>query len=111
MPALTVSPTLTNSSTLPSFGISTACCGNDTDALRAAGGLTANAYLYATVFTRESVRITQQVNYDRALRDFETQIASAAATRGLGGHRGGGSCVIKAPSTPQAEPMTSCQAV
>lgn len=51
------------------------------DALRVAGGLTADAYLYAAVFTRESVRISQQVNYDRALRDFETQIASAAATK------------------------------
>ena len=51
------------------------------DALREAGGLTADAYLYAAVFTRESVRVSQQVNYDRALRDFETQIASAAATR------------------------------
>ena len=51
------------------------------DALREAGGLTADAYLYAAMFTRESVRVSQQVNYERALRDFETQIASAAATR------------------------------
>lgn len=51
------------------------------DALRAAGGMAGNAYLYATEFTRESVRITQQQNYERALRDFETQVTSAAATR------------------------------
>ena len=51
------------------------------DALRAAGGITKGAYLYATEFTRESVRITQQLNYERALRDFETQVTSAAATR------------------------------
>lgn len=51
------------------------------DALRAAGGLSANAYLYATEFTRESVRQNQQVNYERALRDFETQVTSALATR------------------------------
>lgn len=51
------------------------------DALRAAGGMTPNAYLYATEFTRESVRITQQQNYERALRDFETQVTSASATR------------------------------
>jgi len=51
------------------------------DALRAAGGLTKGAYLYATEFSRESVRVTQQQNYERALRDFETQVTSAAATR------------------------------
>jgi len=51
------------------------------DAVRAAGGLAKNAYLYATEFTRESVRLTQQQNYERALRDFETQVTSAAATR------------------------------
>lgn len=51
------------------------------DALREAGGLTAEAIVYAEVFTPESVRVSQQVNYDRALRDFETQITSAAATR------------------------------
>ena len=51
------------------------------DALRAAGGTSTNAYLYAAEFTRESVRRTQQLNYERALRDFETQVTSAAATR------------------------------
>jgi protein involved in polysaccharide export with SLBB domain len=51
------------------------------DALRAAGGISTNAYLYAAEFTRESVRQTQQQNYERALRDFETQVTSASATR------------------------------
>lgn len=51
------------------------------DALRAAGGVTSNAYLYATEFTRESVRQTQQQNYERALRDFETQVTRETATR------------------------------
>lgn len=51
------------------------------DALQAAGGLTPNAYLYGSEFTRESVRQTQQQNYERALRDFETQTTAAAATR------------------------------
>ena len=48
---------------------------NVADAMRAAGGLTPNAYLYATEFMRESVRQTQQQNYDRALRDMETDLA------------------------------------
>jgi protein involved in polysaccharide export with SLBB domain len=51
------------------------------DALRAAGGLTAAAYIYGTEFTRESVRQTQQVNYERALRDLETEFTRAAATQ------------------------------
>ncbi|MBG6079380.1 protein involved in polysaccharide export with SLBB domain [Rubrivivax gelatinosus] len=51
------------------------------DAVRAAGGLTANGYLYATEFMRESVRRTQQQNYERALRDLEADINTQAATR------------------------------
>lgn len=49
--------------------------------LRAAGGLTPNAYLNAAELTRESVRVSQQQNYERALRDFETQLAASSATR------------------------------
>ena len=45
------------------------------DALRVAGGLTDKAYPFGTEFSRESVRITQQQNYDRALRDLETDLA------------------------------------
>jgi protein involved in polysaccharide export with SLBB domain len=51
------------------------------DALRAAGGLTPAAFLYATEFSRESVRITQQENYDRALRDLETDFARSSSSQ------------------------------
>jgi protein involved in polysaccharide export with SLBB domain len=51
------------------------------DALRAAGGLTPGAYVYGTEFSRESVRITQQENYERALRDLETEFARATSTQ------------------------------
>lgn len=51
------------------------------DAIRAGGGITKSGYLYAVEFTRESVRMTQQTNYDRALRDFETLLTTSAATR------------------------------
>ncbi|MDE2276557.1 MAG: SLBB domain-containing protein [Burkholderiales bacterium] len=51
------------------------------DALRAAGGLTANAYVYGTEFARESVRQQQQQNYDRALRDLEASLARANSTQ------------------------------
>jgi protein involved in polysaccharide export with SLBB domain len=50
------------------------------DALRVAGGFTQAAYVYATEFTRRSVQQTQQENYDRALRDMETEFARASAT-------------------------------
>ncbi|WP_310460602.1 SLBB domain-containing protein [Sphaerotilus sp.] len=46
-----------------------------------AGGLTPNAYVYGTEFTRESVRVAQQQSYDRALRDMETEFARASATQ------------------------------
>ena len=51
------------------------------DAVKAAGGLTGSAYVYGTEFTRESVRQTQQDNYDRALRDMETDLARNASNR------------------------------
>ena len=50
------------------------------DALRQAGGLTAAAYLYGTDFSRESVRASQQANFDRALRDLETDLTRSAFT-------------------------------
>jgi protein involved in polysaccharide export with SLBB domain len=51
------------------------------DALRAAGGMTAGAFPFGTEFTRESVRRTQQANYDRALRDLETSITKNQASQ------------------------------
>lgn len=53
------------------------------DALAAAGGLTPAAFVYGTQFTRASVRATQQENYDRALRDLETDFARARGTQRL----------------------------
>ncbi|MBC7666437.1 MAG: SLBB domain-containing protein, partial [Caulobacter sp.] len=51
------------------------------DALRAAGGFTSSAYPFGTEFTRESVRRVQVVNYERALRDFETDMAKTQANQ------------------------------
>jgi len=51
------------------------------DALRIAGGMTSAAYPFGTEFTRESVRKEQQLNYERALRDLETDIAKNQANQ------------------------------
>ena len=51
------------------------------DALRAAGGLTGAAYLYGTEFSREAVRRQQQINYERALRDLETDMSKNQASQ------------------------------
>ena len=51
------------------------------DAIRAAGGYAPAAFLYATELTRESVQRTQQENYDRALRDLETDLARVSSTQ------------------------------
>ena len=51
------------------------------DALRAAGGLTPAAFVFATEFQRESVRQSQQENYERALRDLETELARAGSSQ------------------------------
>lgn len=55
------------------------------DAINAAGGLTPDAFLYGTEFSRESVRRTQQENYDRALRDLEAEFARNSLTPTSGG--------------------------
>lgn len=52
-----------------------------TDAIQAAGGLTPQAYIFGTDFSRESVRKSQQENYDRALRDLETELTRFTATQ------------------------------
>ncbi|MGV0985815.1 MAG: SLBB domain-containing protein [Limnohabitans sp.] len=44
------------------------------------GGLTPQAYLYGTEFTRESVRKQQQQNLDQVIRRLEAQAQSANAT-------------------------------
>lgn len=51
------------------------------DAIRAAGGFTKAAYIYASEFTRAQVQKSQQENYDRALRDLETDLAKASTQR------------------------------
>ena len=51
------------------------------DALRVAGGMTAAAYPFGTEFSRESVRRQQQINYDRALRDLETDMTKNQASQ------------------------------
>jgi len=54
---------------------------NVNDAIQAAGGLTPQAYVFGTEFTRESVRIGQQENYERALRDLETEFTRSTSTQ------------------------------
>lgn len=51
------------------------------DAIAAAGGLTPGAYLFGTEFTRESVRLQQEQNYERAMRDLENELFRAASTQ------------------------------
>jgi protein involved in polysaccharide export with SLBB domain len=51
------------------------------DAINAAGGLTDQAYLFGTDFSRESVRRAQEEQYDRALRDLETDFTRSTSTQ------------------------------
>lgn len=48
--------------------------------IRRAGGLTPQAYVFGTEFTRESVRRQQQQNLDQVIRRLESQAQSASAT-------------------------------
>ncbi len=51
------------------------------DAVAAAGGTTPAAYIYGMELDRESTRRAQVLNYDRALRDLETQFTLNATTQ------------------------------
>ena len=51
------------------------------DVLRLAGGFTPSAFVFATEFSRASVRVTQQENYERALRDLESEMAKASGSQ------------------------------
>jgi len=51
------------------------------DAVAAAGGLSAQAFVYGAEFNRESLRRQQAESYERALRELETEFARAAVTR------------------------------
>ncbi len=51
------------------------------DLLSRAGGMTPGAFLFGAEFNRESVRLAQQQNYDRALRDMETDMARASSSK------------------------------
>lgn len=51
------------------------------DAVQAAGGFTPHAYVFGTDFSRESVRKVQEVQYDRALRDLETDFTRNTSTQ------------------------------
>ncbi|NIJ36036.1 protein involved in polysaccharide export with SLBB domain [Sphingopyxis panaciterrae] len=50
------------------------------DVLTEAGGLTAEAFPYASVITRESVKHQQRLSYDRAIDDVELLLASQPVT-------------------------------
>lgn len=56
--------------------------GNETlnQAIEKAGGLTKNAYLFGTVFTRESARVQQQENLSKAIRRMQADIVNQSAT-------------------------------
>ena len=51
------------------------------DAIRVAGGFTPGAFLFGSEFNRESVRVSQQQQYERALRDLETEFARIQVTQ------------------------------
>ena len=55
------------------------------DALKAAGNLTSTAFVFGTEFNRESVRANQQINYARALREVELDLARNSATTSISG--------------------------
>lgn len=51
------------------------------DAVQAAGGLTPQAYLFGTDLSRDTVRKVQEAQYDRALRDLETEFTRSTSTQ------------------------------
>lgn len=50
------------------------------DVIAQAGGLTAEAFPYASVITRESVKVQQRLSYERAIDDVELLLAAQPVT-------------------------------
>ena len=50
------------------------------EVLAQAGGLTAEAFPYASVITRESVRLQQKASFERAIQDAELQLTAQPLT-------------------------------
>ena len=50
------------------------------DVVAQAGGLTTQAFPYASVITRESVRAQQKLSFDRAIKDMEFQLTAQPVT-------------------------------
>lgn len=71
------------------------------DVLRLAGGTTPAAYLFATEFSRVSVQLTQQVNYERALRDLETDMARTSTSQRISGSEDATALVARTTATNQ----------
>jgi len=51
------------------------------DAIKAAGGLVGNAYLYGTSLERVTVKATQQANLTRFIREFRRDVLGASALK------------------------------
>lgn len=71
------------------------------DAIRAAGGLTPDAYVFGTEFSRESTRLSQQENYDRALRDMETEFSRSNSSQRTANSEEASAQAAKAQGTNQ----------
>lgn len=69
------------------------------DAVRAAGGYTSAAYVFAAELTRDSVQRTQQEGYDRALRDLETDMARTAGSQRVSTAEDAGTQAARASAT------------
>lgn len=69
------------------------------DAVQAAGGLTRDAYLFGTDLSRESVRKVQDAQYDRALRDLETDFTRNTSTQKVSNAEDAAAAVQKQAST------------
>ena len=73
------------------------------DVLQQAGGLTSRAYPFAARFTRQTVKIQQQANYDEALRQLELTIASAPLTQQVGLNEGDRDSQLRSASATLAQ--------
>ncbi len=51
------------------------------DAVQAAGGPTKAAFLFGAELKRERVRVTQEANYERALKELEAEIGRSSSVR------------------------------
>ncbi|MFM2111740.1 MAG: hypothetical protein RLZZ271_400, partial [Pseudomonadota bacterium] len=79
--------------------------------IQRAGGYTGQAYPYGLVFTRESNRVQQQAQLDKALHEMELEVSKLALTRAQNAETSGGNSSLSSDVAMQQQLLNAMRRV